>query len=222
MSGHEHGSAPAPVVEGAEVSSVRLLATLAIFGALAGAILAYTYGKTLPAIEKFAGEKVEAAVREVLRDPARLDTLYLVKDKLSRTRPAGVTVGDATKMFIGLDANGARTGVAVEEAAPGFAADVKLMVGFDPATGALIGFKVLAQTETPGLGDKIEKDTTFAPRFRGKLAPIKGTKNATTDASTVQTITGATISSKAVIKVINKAVATWQSRLAAFVKEGGQ
>jgi electron transport complex protein RnfG len=111
----------------------------------------------------------------------------------------------------------------VEEAAPGFANDVRLMVGFNPATGALTGFKVLAQTETPGLGDKVEKDTTFATRFRGKLAnPLKGTKGATTDPSTVQTITGATISSKAVIKVINKAVGTWTPRLDAYAKEGGK
>ena len=219
--GHVHG-APAVVDGGAGSSAGRLMFTLAFFGALGGAILAYTYQKTLPAIEKFAGEKVEGAVREVLRSPARLDTLYLVGDKLSKTPPSGVAVGAATKLFVGYDAAGARIGVAVDEATPGFADEVRLMVGFDPATGALTGFKILAEKETPGLGDKIEKDTTFAPRFMDKVVPLKGTKSVTTDRSTVQTITGATISSKAVIKVLNKAVATWQPRLAAYSKEGGQ
>jgi len=219
--GHVHG-APAVAEAGASSTTFHLLFTLAFFGALGGAILAYTYQKTLPAIEKFAGEKVEGAVREVLRSPARLDTLYLVGDKLAKTPPAGVGIGDATKIFIGYDAAGARIGVAVDEKAPGFADDVHLMVGFDPATSALTGFKVLSMKETPGLGDKIEKDTTFAPRFKDKVAPLKGTKSVTTDKSTVQTITGATISSKAVIKVLNKAVATWQPRLAAYSKEGGQ
>jgi len=225
VSGHEHshGAPAASPTPDEGSSSTRLLATLALFGALGGGILAYTYQKTLPPIRKFAGEKVEVAVREVLGAPARLDTLYLVGDKLSRTPPAGVDVLEAQKLFIGFNAQGERIGVAVEEAAPGFANEVRLMIGFNPATAALTGIKVLAQSETPGLGDKVEKDTTFTKRFLGKLAnPLKGAKNPTTDPSTVQTITGATITSKAVIKVINKAVDAWKPRLDAYAKEGGQ
>ena len=168
-------------------------------------------------------EKVEAAVKEVLGGPATIDTLFLVGDKLSQELPAGADVLEATKLFIGFNEAGERIGVAVEEWTPGFAAEVRLMVGFNPTTGALTGFKVLAQTETPGLGDKIAKDTSFASRFMGKIVnPLKGTKNPTTDPSTVQTLTGATISSKAVIKVINKAVETWKPRLEAYEKGGGK
>jgi len=224
MSGHEHshGAPAAPAPDGGS-STFRLLFTLAFFGSLAGGILAYTYAKTLPPIRKFAGEKVEVAVKEVLGAPARLDTLFLDGDTLSKTLPKGVDALDATKVFIGLNDKGEQVGVAVEEAAPGFSSDVRLMVGFNAQTSALTGIKVLAQTETPGLGDKIEKDSGFVKRFVGKLAnPLKGDKNATTDASTVQTITGATISSKAVIKVINKAVATWKPRLDAYAKESGK
>ena len=224
MSGHEHShGAPAASTPDAGSSTARLLFTLAFFGALGGGILAYTYQKTLAPIRKFAGEKVEVAVKEVLGAPAKLDTLFLVGDKLSKTLPQGVDVLDATKVFIGINDKGEEIGVAVEESAPGFSSDVHLMVGFNPATSALTGFKVLSQTETPGLGDKIEKDPSFMKRFVGKLAnPLTGTKNATTDPSTVQTITGATISSKAVIKVINKALGTWKPRLDAYAKESGK
>jgi electron transport complex protein RnfG len=224
MSGHEHShGTPVAAVETEGSSTARLLITLAFFGALGGGVLAYTYQKTLEPIRKFAGEKVEIAVKEVLGGPAKLDTLFLVGDKLSDSLPAGEDPLVATKLFIGYNDRGERIGVAVEEWTPGFAAEVRLMVGFNPSTGALTGFKVLAQTETPGLGDKIDKDPTFAQRFKDKIVnPLKGTKNATTDPSTVQTITGATISSKAVIKVINKAVETWKPRLDALAKEGGQ
>jgi len=224
MSGHEHAhGAPAAPTPDAGGSAGRLLFTLAFFGSIAGGVLAYTYQKTLPPIRKFAGEKVEVAVREVLGSPAKLDTLFLVGDKLSKTPPAGVDALEATKLFIGFDADGAQIGVAVEEGTPGFVDEVRLLVGFNPSTGALTGFKVLAQKETPGLGDKIVKDSGFVRQFVGKLAnPLKGTKNATTDPSTVQTLTGATISSKAVIKVINKAVGTWKPRLDAYAKGGGQ
>jgi electron transport complex protein RnfG len=224
MSGHEHShGTPVAAVESAGSSTARLLFTLAFFGALGGGVLAYTFQKTLTPIRKFAGEKVEAAVKEVLGGPARLDTLYLVGDKLSKTLPPGEDALEATKLFVGFNDKGERTGVAVEEFTPGFSSEVHLMVGFDPKTTALTGFKVLSQTETPGLGDKIEKDPSFAQRFVGKLVnPLKGDKNPTTDPSTVQTITGATITSKAVIKVINKAVATWNPRLEAYAKGGGQ
>lgn len=224
MSGHEHshGAPAAPTPDGGS-STARLLFTLAFFGALGGGVLAYTYETTLTPIRKFAGEKVEIAVKEVLGGPARLDTLFLVGGKLSKTLPAGEDALEAPKLFIGFDGRGERIGVAVEEAAPGFSSDVRLMVGFNPTTSALTGIKVLAQTETPGLGDKIDKDPGFVKRFTGKLAnPLKGDKNPTTEPSTVQTITGATITSKAVIKVINRAVTTWKPRLEAYEKEGGK
>jgi len=128
---------------------------------------------------------------------------------------------EVTKAYVGFDDKGTRMGVAVEAVEPGFADDVRLMVGFDPLTATLTGFSVLGQKETPGLGDKIEKNEAFGAGFRGKVAPIKGTKNATTGPSTVQTITGATISSRTVIQIINHAVALWQPRLLAFEKEGG-
>ncbi|MBA4070237.1 MAG: hypothetical protein C0497_00105 [Gemmatimonas sp.] len=219
---HGHGAPPAPTPD-AGSSSLRLTVTLALFGALAGAVLAYTYQKTLPPIRKFAAERVEVAVKEVLGSPAKLDTLFLVGDRLSKTPPAGVDALEAVKLFIGSNASGEPTGVAVEEGSPGFSGEVRLLVGFHPVTGALTGFKVLAQKETPGLGDKIIKDSSFARQFIGKLAnPLKGDKNPTTDPSTVQTITGATITSKTVIKVINKAVETWKPRLEAYAKGGGQ
>ena len=96
------------------------------------------------------------------------------------------------------------------------------MVGFDPATRAVTGYYVLDQKETPGLGDKIERDTVFVAQFRGKVTPIKGVKTSTADASKVQTITGATISSRAVIRIINNAVALWQPRVQRFDMEGGK
>ena len=177
---HEH---PAPVASapGKSTPAWRLLATLGVGGALAGALVADVYHRTLPAIERAADARIGGAVREVLGAPARLDTLYLVGDKLSRTPPAGTELRKVAKVFEGFDDSGTRIGVAVESAAPGFADEVRLMVGFNPTTGALTGYAMLGQKETPGLGDKIEKDTAFIARFRGKLTPVKGTKNSTTD-----------------------------------------
>jgi len=223
MSGdQETRSVPAVPQAEPSVPASRLLMTLAFGGAFAGLLIAYVYEKTLPAIQKYADAKIEGAVNEVLGKPARLETLYLVGAKLSRTPPQGVELREVTKAYVGFDDKGARVGVAVEAAEPGFVDEVRLMVGFDPATSTLTGFSMLGQKETPGLGDKVEKDRTFVGAFRGKVAPLKGTKSAATDASAVQTITGATISSRTVIQIINHAVALWQPRLQAFEKEGAQ
>ena len=223
MSGDQalSGAPPLPKAE-PPVKASRLIMTLAFGGAFAGLLIASVYEKTLPTIQKYADSKIEGAVNEVLGKPFRLQTLYLVGEKLSATPPAGVELRAVTKAYVGFDAQDARVGVAVEAAEPGFADDVRLMVGFDPETSALTGFSVLGQKETPGLGDKIEKNEAFVSAFRGKVTPIKGTKNATSDGSTVQTITGATISSRTVIQIINHAVELWRPRLQAFDKEGVQ
>lgn len=213
--------AQAPQEEPA-VASSRLLLTLALGGALAGFLVATVYEKTLPSIQRYADLRIAGAVNEVLGAPSRVETVFLVGETLSRTAPAGADTRAMTKAYVGYDAAGARVGVAVEAVEPGFADDVRLMVGFDPGTGALTGYAVLGQKETPGLGDKIEKDTAFLARFKGKITPVKGTKSPTTDASTVQTITGATISSRAVIQIINNAVALWRPRFQAFDKAAGQ
>lgn len=203
------------------VPSSRLLMTLGLGGAVAGLLLATVYERTLPAIQRHADARIEGAVNEVLGSPTRVETLYLIGETLSRTPPKGVELRTVTKAYVGFDEQDARTGVAVEAAEPGFADEVKLMVGFDPATNILTGYAVLGQKETPGLGDKIDKDTKFKARFQGKVTPLKAVKTSSTDPSSVETITGATISARAVIQIINHAVEQWRPRLLAFEKEGG-
>lgn len=232
MSGHAHHGPPsAPgadvtppaTAKAPEVSSWKLLATLAIGGAAAGLLIVAVYKATLPTIEKYAAAKEATAVREVLKEPARWDTLYLQKGVLTKTPTAGDDRKGLPKAYLGFDAAGNRLGAAVTAQEPGFQEEVLLMIGFEPSSGTLIGFKVLAEKETPGLGDKIERDTSFGSQFTGRIAPLKGVKvRSAADLSQVQTITGATISSRAVIRIINHAVERWQPLLAAYEKGGTQ
>ena len=79
------------------------------------------------------------------------------------------------------------------------------------------------EKETPGLGDKIERDTSFSSQFTGSVPPLKGVKaRSGSNLSEVQTITGATISSRAVIRILNHAVEKWQPLLAAYRSEGAK
>ena len=223
MTAHAHvhgggggGAAPVP---GKMTPAWRLLATLFIAGAAAGLLVVAVYRATLPAIQRYAAAKVDGAVREVLKAPARWDTLYLVKDALMAKAPAGVDATALPRAYVGRDESGKRIGIAVVGEGPGFQEIMQLMIGFDPATGALIGIKVLDEKETPGLGDKIEVDPGFMAQFASRIAPVIGVKGrAGAPPNQVQTITGATISSRAVIKVVNTTVARWQALMQRYDK----
>jgi len=205
------------------VASWKLLVTLAIAGAASGALVVSVYRMTLPAIQRYAGQQVEQAVREVLKAPARWDTLYLVQGVLAVRPPEGTDPRELPKAYVGRDAAGTRIGVAVTAQEPGFQEELSLMIGFDPASGTLTGIEVLEQKETPGLGDKIETDTAFRNQFPGRIVPLRRVKASSgTDRSEVQTITGATISSRAVLRIVNNAVARWRPLLAAYDQAGAR
>lgn len=213
---HHHG-APASATPGKATPTWRLLVTLAIAGGASGWLVATVYRLTLPAVQRYAAERVEGAIREVLESPAKWDTLYLVNGAITRSRPAGVDPAEVPTAYVGFDAAGKQTGAAVTAAEPGFQELLTLMIGFDVESGTLLGFKVLDEKETPGLGDKIELDSSFRTQFASKLPPLSGVKGRPGGTkSEVQTITGATISSRAVIRIVNHAVARWQPLLKAF------
>lgn len=219
---HQHG-APAAIPPSQSTPAWRLLLTLALAGAMSGWLVVTVYKVTLPAVQHYAALQANAAVREVLKAPARWDTLYLVNDVLTRTPPAHAEPADIPKAFVGFDATGNRLGVAITATEPGFQELLTLMIGFDPRSGTLIGFKVLDQKETPGLGDKIERDSAFGGQFAGRVTPLLGVKGrAGKPPSEVQTITGATISSRAVIRIINNAMARWRPLLEAWERGGAR
>lgn len=214
---------PPPSAKAPEVSSWRLLSTLALGGAAAGLLVVAVYRATLPRIEGYEAAKVAGAVREVLKAPVRWDTLYLQKGALTKTPSGGDERKSLPTAYVGYDASGKSLGAAVTAQEPGFQEEVLLMIGFEPSNGRLIGFKVLDEKETPGLGDKIERDKSFVSQFPGRIAPLKGVKKASAgNPGDVQTITGATISSRAVIRIINHAVEKWQPLLVAYERRGGQ
>ena len=88
-----------------------------------------------------------------------------------------------------------------------------IIFGVDPITGKLKGMKVLDSKETPGLGDKIFKDMAFVNQFFADpdtpLIPVKpGTGKGRP--GEIDTITGATISSKKLVEIINHALEEWK------------
>ena len=202
------GSAP---VERKEVPSWRLLALMTSAGAIAGALIVSVYQLTLPRIERHKSEVERAAVLEVLKSPESFDTLYLVNGTLVKALPAGTEAKGLEKLYLGRDASGKRVGFAISGTENGFQDPITVMFGYDATAHAVIAMKVISNKETPGLGDKIVKDTMFVHEFAAAAAPLAGVKRGKSKTpNDVEMITGATISSRAVIQIINNAIARWQ------------
>ena len=201
--------APAPK----EVSTFRLVATLAIAGALAGLLIVLVNLHTKPIIDKYKAEQLQLAVYEVLPEVERYDTFYLVDGELSSSLPANAKESEFKRVYVGRDSNGETTGVAISRGESGFQDVIMVIFGHDPMTGKLSGMKILDSKETPGLGDKIFKDLNFVDQFfAGPETPLLGVKIGAGKGqpNEIDMITGATISSKAVIQIINNALKEWK------------
>jgi electron transport complex protein RnfG len=210
----------APPVHRDPVPAWRLLALMTAAGAIAGGLIVTVYQTTLPRIERHKSEVERAAVLEVLKAPASFDTLYVVGGALVKTLASGAAPKALERIYLGRDAAGQRIGFAVSGTENGFQEPITVMFGYDPAARRVIAMKVIANKETPGLGDKIVKDSGFVSEFGNAAAPLAGVKrgNGKTPKD-VEMITGATISSRAVIEIINNAIARWQPLMDAYREE---
>jgi len=193
-------------------STFRLVATLAVAGALAGLLIVMVNQHTKPIIDEYKAEQLRIAVYEVLPGVERYNTFYLVDGALSSNLPEGAKESEYKRIYVGYDDSGQIQGVAISRGESGFQDVVQVIFGFDPATGKLTGMKVLDSKETPGLGDKIFKDQVFVDQFfAGPETPLVGVKIGAGKGkpNEIDTITGATISSKVVIDIINHGLEEW-------------
>lgn len=93
----------------------------------------------------------------------------------------------------------AENGFVIESTAYGYNGDITLMVGVN-TEGMVTGLVVRDLQETRGLGADALTDTTFLSQFLGTLGEAEVGTN-------VDAMAGATVSSKAVAKAVNSAVA---------------
>ena len=194
-------------------STFRLVATLAVAGTLAGLLIVLVNQHTKPIIDKYKAEQLQKAVYEVLPGTNRYDTYYLVDSSLSLNLPEGAKESEYKRVYVGYDADKKLNGVAMSRGESGFQDVIMIIFGVDPITGKLKGMKVLDSKETPGLGDKIFKDMAFVNQFFAgpdtPLIPVKpGTGKG--EPGEIDTITGATISSKKLVEIINHALEEWK------------
>lgn len=173
----------------------RMIIVLTTIGIVSGGVLAAVYNWALPRIEANQVKETDAAVFKVV--PGTKSYKQIVKDELTYFK-----CFDGKKDLIG---------TAIICKGNGYQGEIKLIVGVNADFSEFTGMTILEQLETPGLGAKIA-ELKFEAQFKALATkpPIEYVKGiAPEKKNQIQAITGATISSKAVVNIINKTVKQW-------------
>lgn len=179
---------------------------LIVFTAIGTAILTGTFETTKAPIAASEREAKLQLFSQVL--PSKLHDNDLLQDALEL--PPSAELGQqAPSMAYRARLNGQPAGVILEVIAPdGYSGEIKLLVGI-AADGVLTGVRVLTHKETPGLGDYIDlAHSDWIKNFDGlSLAkPTDAGWQVKKDGGQFDYMTGATITPRAVIKAVHKAL----------------
>lgn len=165
---------------------LKLGFSLFLIAAVAAFVLALVNAVTADTIARHAEEKRQAAMASVMSSANVFSEMYSEDPTIDRI--SGAYKGTT---FLGY---------CVEVTPNGFGGALSLMVGVD-ANGSVTGVSILDHSETAGLGAKAS-DPAFLNQYVGKSGSI----TVNTGSNSIQAITGATITSKAVTQGINTAL----------------
>jgi H+/Na+-translocating ferredoxin:NAD+ oxidoreductase subunit G len=180
----------------------RTLVHAAILGSFClgfGTVLAVTERLTADAIAARALEDKLNSLAQVLPDELHDNNPVDDALQLADARGRQTTIYRARK-------DGRVTGVAYEIRGSGYAGEIRLMLGVD-ARGQVLGVRVLAHKETPGLGDRIDvKKGDWILRFAGLSlgAPPAAKWKVKKDGGEFDQFAGATITPRGVVGAIRE------------------
>ncbi|MEW6677223.1 MAG: FMN-binding protein [Pseudomonadota bacterium] len=203
----------APVAPAPATRSTAMITTLGLVATLCGILIVSAYQGTLPAVTANKRIVLERAVFKVIPGATRIQSFYASQAGIVPAE--GPAPDGAVSFHAAYDGAGKLMGVAAEGAAVGYADVVRVLYAYDPARQAIVGFGVVAQRETPGIGDKIIFDKAFLDNFVALDVTLNQEMNALANAVKtvkhgsktqpwqIDAIAGATVTSKAVGKGIN-------------------
>jgi len=178
-----------------ESSFFNMVSTLVVVTMVSAVVLGSAYALTKEPIRLKELEKKNNAISAVVpgfdNTPSEEEYKLGIDGDTLRFYPAkkdGVLIGTAVETFT----------------TKGFGGTIKLMVGFKP-DGTITDIEVLQHSETPGLGDKMDKKkSNFSLQFDGKN-PATFKLAVKKDHGDVDAITASTISSRAFCDAVDRA-----------------
>ena len=178
---------------------LKMLLIMTLFACMSGGVLSLVYLFSAPLIE---ANMLEEERRSIFNVVLGIDSYEEI-------------ISGDIKHFKCKDASGVVVGYALPAQGNGYQGVIKLMVGLSTDLSEITGISVLEQVETPGLGGRISEQV-FQDQFQGiKTQPAVGyVKNQTPDKDTdIQAVTGATISSRSVVTIINRNIEIFRDKL---------
>ena len=170
--------------------TAKLTLTLLGICAVVALLLGVVNSVTKPIIEEFQAEKTAAAMGQVL--PA---------DEYQKVE---ITYPNVTALHRALS-GGEEIGYVVEVTSSGFGGTLSMVVGVD-MDGAVTGVSVTDNSETANIGTKVVNDQTVLDRFIG-MSHADGEITVNSGSNRFDGVSGATVSSKGVTAGVNTALA---------------
>ena len=166
---------------------IKMVVVLTILSFFSGGVLAYLRNGTQ--------ERIDNQVLEFVKGPA-VRTIFEGAENNPITDRFILKDGDVERTVFVAFYEGKPQAVALETFGKGYGGDVGLMVGIDLKENKLKGVGVTTHAETPGMGAKAKSDPNFVAQF--KEQPMDKPFKVMADGGSINAISGATITSRAV------------------------
>jgi Na+-translocating ferredoxin:NAD+ oxidoreductase subunit G len=182
--------------------NLKLGLNLFIITAVAALCLGFGYSITKEPIAQQAMKTKSEAMKAILPSAENFKTLETTFEETSVVKE----INEGTK-------GSEVAGYAIKVAPKGYSGAIEMMVGIS-TEGKVTGIKILAHSETPGLGANATKESWNA-QFKDKSInnPLAVVKSAPSKDTEISAITGSTITSKAVTNGVNEAVNYYNTEL---------
>ncbi len=170
----------------------QMILVLGLVGLISGTSLVLVYRYATPLIESNQKKELDTAIFKIIPGGARYEV---------------ITKDDET-FFEVYNKNDNLLGYAFIAEGNGYVGAIKLIAGIKKDLSTLYGIEVLESVETPGLGGEIAGDE-FKGQFKNLqfLPKIECVKKERVKRNEIQAVTGATISSRSVINILNEKLA---------------
>jgi Na+-translocating ferredoxin:NAD+ oxidoreductase subunit G len=204
------------IIKHASKTAITLIAFAVVFTAL----LAYIFQVTKVPIEKSEAKARLALFRQIV--PENMHDNDILKDSLT-IAPNALLGNKQTTIANRARINNTPAAVILEAIAhDGYSGDIKLLIAIK-YDGSISGVRVLTHKETPGLGDYIDiaKDD-WIKLFDNESLTLTSDKDWTVkkDGGKFDYMAGATITPRAVVKAVHKALQYFEANKITLFAEG--
>lgn len=178
---------------------VHIVATLTLIGIIAGGSLSLVNNWAAPKIALNQKAETERAIFLVHQDGKNYEQLN----------------ANGFEVFKVYDEQKNSLGYSLVYSGNGFQGKIKIMIGLTEDLNKITSIEILEQSETPGLGTKI-LEPPYKDQYKG-LTPVPAIKLVKgippENPNEVQAITGATISSRSVVNIVNEGISKLRESL---------